>query len=64
MDVMIRKLVLAKPIYFLLTLSDNVHWNPVVKAYPLDYFEADVALSEEAISRPTLVVDHHLFVLQ
>lgn len=64
MYVMIRKLMLVEPINLLLALSDDVHGYPVIEAYSLHYFEADVALPEEAIYRPALVINHDLFMLQ
>ena len=64
MYVMIGKLMLVEAIDFLLTFSDDVHGYPVIKAYPLHYFEADVALTKEAVDWPALVINHHLLVLQ
>lgn len=61
---MIRKLMLVEPMNLLLTFSDDVHGYPVIKAYSLDYLEADVALPKEAIYRPTLIIYHNLFMLQ
>lgn len=64
MYVMIRMMMLVEMVDLLLTFSDDVHGYPVIKAYSLYDLKADVALPEEAIYWPALVIDHHLLVLQ
>lgn len=64
MYVLMRMMMLVKVIDLLVTLSDDVHGYPVIKADSLYDLEADVALPEEAIYWSPLVIDHHLLVLQ